>query len=90
MFQDRQAITGTQVSSSWKMSLSVTESASQTMPCTTTETSCQVRETSEIPCQTDQGNNNTNIKTANSYLIYILYIDKMINILLFSRFNCPG
>ena len=57
MFQDREAVTGTGISSSWKMSVSVRESASQTLPCTRAEISCQVRETSEMPCQTDLGNN---------------------------------
>ena len=72
MFQDRQATTGTQISSSWKMSLSLTESASQTMPCTTTEISCQVIETAEIPCQTDQSKNAINIRTTKQGFIAFL------------------
>ena len=37
--------------------MSVSESSCQTMPSTTAEISCQVRDTASIECQTDQGSN---------------------------------
>ena len=55
MFHDRDSVTGADVSSSWKMSVSVSESSCQTMPSTTAEVSCQAREAASSETQTDAG-----------------------------------
>ena len=55
MFHDRDPVTGADVSSSWKMSVSVSESSCQTMPSTTAEVSCQAREAASSETQTDAG-----------------------------------
>ena len=55
MFHDRESVTGADVSSSWKMSVSVSESSCQTMPSTTAEVSCQAREAASSETQTDAG-----------------------------------
>ena len=55
MFKDRDSVTGADVSSSWKMSVSVSESSCQTMPSTTAEVSCQAREAVSSETQTDAG-----------------------------------
>ena len=48
-------MTGADVASSWRMSVSVSESSCQTMPSTTAEVSCQVREAASSETQTDAG-----------------------------------
>ena len=58
MFTDRDAISGAEFPSCWKMDLSLTESACQTMPSTTAETSCQVGVMEDTECQTEEGMRN--------------------------------
>ena len=55
MFHDRDSVTGADVSSSWKMSVSMSEGSCQTMPSTTAEVSCQAREAASSETQTDAG-----------------------------------
>ena len=55
MFRDRDSVTGADVASSWRMSVSVSESSCQTMPSTTAEVSCQAREAASSETQTDAG-----------------------------------
>ena len=57
MFTDREAVTGAEFHSCWKMELSLSESECQTMPSTTAEISCQVGDTVEADCQTEDGKN---------------------------------
>ena len=62
MFQDREARTGVEVASSWRMSVSVSEATCQTMPCTTAEVSCQVRDVASIEVQTEAGDSDKSNK----------------------------
>ena len=55
MFTDRDAVSGAEFPSCWKMELSLSESGCQTMPSTTAETSCQVGDRVEAECQTEDG-----------------------------------
>ena len=55
MFTDRDAVSGAEFPSCWKMELSLTESGCQTMPSTTAEISCQVGERVDMECQAEEG-----------------------------------
>ena len=55
MFSDRDAVSGAEFPSCWKMELSLTESGCQTMPSTTAEISCQVGERVDTECQAEEG-----------------------------------
>ena len=55
MFTDRDAISGAEFPSCWKMDLSLSESGCQTMPSSTAEISCQVGDMVEVECQTESG-----------------------------------
>ena len=55
MFSDRDAISGAEFPSCWKMEISLSEGSCQTMPCTIAETGAQIGDLEEVGCQTEGG-----------------------------------